>query len=466
MDTRSILIQLSYFAASLLFILGLKLLGSPRTARQGMFAAEIGMLLAIVGTLVSHEVITYEWIAVGAFIGTAAGAVIAIWTPMTAMPQRTALSHAFGAMAASLVGVAEYLVHHDELSSFTMTALGFEVLLGTLTFTGSLMAFGKLQGTLPSAPLTYKGQNFFNMLLLVGMVGVLGYLVYSPANPILFYMLVAMGLAFGVLLVMPIGAADMPVVIAILNAYAGLAGSATGFALNNRILIIAGALDGASGLILSIVMCKAMNRSITNVLFGAFGKAPEIDTSAVSETQGTVRSALADEAADILRSASKIVIVPGYGMAVSQAQHSVKELMDVLSANGAEVTFAIHPVAGRMPGHMNVLLAEAGVPYERLIDMEQINPEFPRTDVAIVIGANDTVNPTARHNKSSPIYGMPILNVDQARTVFVLKRSMAPGFAGIENELFYKPNAVMVFGDATKTVKAFISSLRDNAAAA
>jgi NAD(P) transhydrogenase subunit beta len=469
LDLNATFVELSYLAAAVLFILGLKLLSDPRTARRGMFLAEFGMLTAIVGTLLHHEVVTYQWILVGLFLGTTAGVFIAWWTPMTAMPQRTALSHAFGACAVALVGVAEYYTYGGNagLGTVKMTAIGFEVMLGGLTFTGSMMAFGKLQGVLPGAPITYKGQNFANLAILAGLVGSVLYLIAVPGAPAwLFYAMVAFSLAFGVLLVMPIGAADMPVVIALLNSYAGLAGSATGFALDNKILIIAGALDGASGLILSILMCKAMNRSITNVLFGAFGKAPESSGPAADQVKGSIRSLPPDEAAAMLVGAERVVVVPGYGMAVSQAQHVVKELSDLLGERGVDVKFAIHPVAGRMPGHMNVLLAEAGVPYDMLCDMDQINDEFRNTDVAVVIGANDVVNPAAKHNKASPIYGMPILNVDAARSVLVLKRSMAPGFAGIENELFYAPNCMMVFGDARKTVQEFVNAAKKVANAA
>ncbi len=459
-DNKKLLVEGAYFVAAVLFILGLKLLSSPRTARRGMFLAEFGMLAAIVGTLMHHDVITYQWILVGLFTGAAAGVFIAWWTPMTAMPQRTALSHAFGAAAVSLVGIAEYYSHGGHLPTVTMTAIGFEVMLGSLTFTGSMMAFGKLQGVLPGSPTTYPGQNFANMTILAGLVGGVLCLIIVPTAPAwVFYGVVAFALIFGVLLVLPIGAADMPVVIALLNSYAGLAGSATGFALDNKILIIAGALDGASGLILSILMCKAMNRSITNVLFGAFGAAPAA-APAVATLAGSIRNVPADEAAGIITAAERVVVVPGYGMAVSQAQHVVKELSDLLGEKGIDVKFAIHPVAGRMPGHMNVLLAEAGVPYDSLCDMDQINDEFKFVDVAIVIGANDVVNPAARNNKSSPIYGMPILNVDQAKSILVLKRSMAPGFAGIENELFYRDNCMMVFGDARKTVQEFVNGAK------
>jgi H+-translocating NAD(P) transhydrogenase subunit beta len=466
LDTRTMLVELSYFSAALLFILGLKLLSSPRTARKGMFLAEFGMLMAIIGALLHHEIVTYTWILIGFFIGSVAGGIIAIWTPMTAMPQRTALSHAFGALAVTLVGVAEYYSHQGHLDGVKMTAIGFEVMLGSITFTGSLMAFGKLQGILPGSPVTYPGQNVANLSILGALVMSVLYIIIVPDAPaFLFYSVAAFSLIFGVLFVLPIGAADMPVVIALLNSYAGLAGSATGFALDNKILIIAGALDGASGLILSILMCKAMNRSITNVLFGAFGKAPE-SAGAAAAVQGSIRSLPPDEAAALITGAERVVVVPGYGMAVSQAQHVVKELADLLGERNIDVKFAIHPVAGRMPGHMNVLLAEAGVPYEKLVDMEEINDELRFVDVAIVIGANDVVNPAAKNNKASPIYGMPILNVEQAKSILVLKRSMAPGFAGIENELFYRPNCMMVFGDARKTVQEFVNGAKKGAAAA
>jgi NAD(P) transhydrogenase subunit beta len=457
---RTSLLELAYLITAILFIVGLKLLSSPTTARRGMFLAELGMLIAVLGTLLHTQIVTYEWIVLGLVIGSAAGAIIAVWTPMTAMPQRTALSHAFGAIAVALVGVAEYGSHGGHLDAVKMSAIGFEVLLGGLTFTGSMMAFGKLQGILPGRPVTYPGQNVANMAILAGLVGSVAYLIIVPGAPSwIFYAMVVMALVFGVLLVLPIGAADMPVVIALLNSYAGLAGSATGFALDNKILIVAGALDGASGLILSILMCKAMNRSITNVLFGGFGKAPPA-SAASAKVAGSIRSLATDEAAALITGATRVVVVPGYGMAVSQAQHQVKELADLLGEKGIDVQFAIHPVAGRMPGHMNVLLAEAGVPYERLREMDSINPEFKQVDVAIVVGANDVVNPAAKNDKASPIYGMPILDVEAARSVLVLKRSMAPGFAGIENELFYRPNAMMVFGDARKTLQEFVNAAK------
>jgi NAD(P) transhydrogenase subunit beta len=377
---------------------------------------------------------------------------IAAWTPMTAMPQRTALSHAFGALAAALVGVAEYY-HGQDLNTVRMTSIGSEVMLGSLTFTGSMMAFGKLQGLLPGAPMTYKGQNAVNISILGIIVLIVIYLVFVPTASFLFYIGLVLALAFGVFLIMPIGAADMPTVIAILNSYAGISAALLGFALSNKILIIGGALDGASGFILSIIMCRAMNRSFTNVLFGAFGKVVPKDEAASAELAGKqVQAGTPKEAAEIFQQAKFVIIVPGYGMAAAQAQHGVRELADLLKRQGATIKYAIHPVAGRMPGHMNVLLAEANVPYDELIDMDDINPEFPDADVALVIGANDVTNPAARHDKSSPIYGMPILDVDKAKHIMVVKRSMNPGFAGIENELYYNDKTMMVFGDARTVV--------------
>ncbi|MGE5444950.1 MAG: NAD(P)(+) transhydrogenase (Re/Si-specific) subunit beta [Ignavibacteriales bacterium] len=460
--TSSTLINLVYLISAVLFILGLKGLNSPETARRGQKLAAIGMLLAILGTLVQKEIISYWGIIIGAIVGIIAGTGIAAWTPMTAMPQRTALSHAFGALAAALVGVAEYY-HGADLNKVRMTSIGSEVMLGSLTFTGSMMAFGKLQGILPGVPWTYKGQNVFNMSLLLTMVGIIIFLIFVPSASFLFYIMVALALVFGVFLILPIGAADMPTVIAILNSYAGISASLLGFALSNNILIIGGAVDGASGFILSVIMCRAMNRSITNVLFGAFGKVTPSDSTAAAELGSkTVRSGTPKEAAEIFEGAKSVIIVPGYGMAAAQAQHGVRELADILKERGATVKYAIHPVAGRMPGHMNVLLAEANVPYDELIDMDDINPEFPDADIALVIGANDVTNPAARHDKGSPIYGMPILEVDKAKNIIVVKRSMNPGFAGIENELYYDPKTMMVFGDARTVVGNIAKELTDH----
>ena len=452
-------IQVAYIVAAALFILALKWLAAPATARRGVRAGEVGMLLAVVGTLLHQGIVSYQWILIGFVLGSAVGVPMALYMPMTAVPQRTALSHAFGALAAALVGVAEYYLHTPELSQFTMSALALEILLGSLTFTGSLMAFGKLQELVPTRPVTYRGQNVVNLSLLAAAVAIGIYLVVEPGASHLFPLFVALGLVFGVLLIIPIGGADMPTVISLLNSYAGLSAAAMGFVLENNLLIIAGALDGASGFILSVIMCKAMNRSFTNVLFGAFGQ-----FQAAAEARGearTVRSATAEEAASILEAASSVIVVPGYGMAVAQAQHKVRELYDALTKRGVAVRFAIHPVAGRMPGHMNVLLAEADIPYDRLLDMDEINPEFAQADVALVIGANDVTNPAARHDRASPIYGMPILDVDKARTVMVIKRGMSPGFAGIENELYYLGKTLMLFGDAKSFVGAIVKELSD-----
>ncbi|MGQ0794388.1 MAG: NAD(P)(+) transhydrogenase (Re/Si-specific) subunit beta [Deltaproteobacteria bacterium] len=456
----NVYIDLIYLVSAGLFIFGLKGLNSPETARNGQKMAALGMLLAIVATMMGEGIITFSGIIIGIIVGSAAGVGIALWTPMTAMPQRTALSHAFGALAAALVGIAEYYHGHD-LNPVRMTAIGTEVLLGSLTFTGSMMAFGKLQGLLPGAPTTYKNQNIINVSLFITMFAIVIYLVFDPGAWFLFYLMLIMALAFGVLLILPIGAADMPTVIAILNSYAGISASLLGFALENNILIIAGALDGASGFVLSIIMCRAMNRSITNVLFGAFGQvAPAAAGTAVDTSKLTVRSGTPVEAANIFKTAKLVIVIPGYGMAAAQAQHGVRELADLLKARGATVKYAIHPVAGRMPGHMNVLLAEANVPYDELMDMDDINPDFPDADVALVIGANDVTNPAARHDKASPIYGMPILDVDKAKNVMVIKRSMNPGFAGIENELYYNERTMMIFGDAKSVVSKLAQELK------
>ena len=388
---------------------------------------------------------------------------MAIWMPMTAVPQRTALSHAFGALAAALVGTAHYYLfdlRHAPPSSTVMAFLCLEVLLGGLTFTGSMMAFGKLQELLPTRPLVYKNQNVLNLALLGAAIACGIALTIHPWWSWLFPILLLLSLGFGILLIVPIGGADMPTVIALLNSYAGLSASMMGFVLNSKLLIIAGALDGASGLILSIIMCKAMNRSFTNVLFGAFGQVQP--ASAVAGEKKAVRSAGADEVAQLLESAQNVIIIPGYGMAVAQAQHKVRELYDQLTRRGVDVRFAIHPVAGRMPGHMNVLLAEAEIPYDKLVEMDEINPEFPQCDVALVIGANDVVNPAARHDKSSPIYGMPILNADKAKTVVAIKRSMNPGFAGIENELYTLDQTMMLFGDAKAVISATAKELAED----
>jgi len=450
------IIPLIYLAAAVSFILALMWLSAVATARRGVILGVAGMALAVGGTLLKPEIESYRWIAIAFVAGTAIGIPMAMM-PMTAVPQRTALSHAFGALAAALVGTAEFYLRTPNLDRFTMGALSLEVLLGFLTFTASMMAFGKLQEILPTRPITYRGQNVINLSLLGLAAGAGAYLTARPEATWLFPVFGALALVFGVLLIIPIGGADMPTVISLLNSYAGLAAAAMGFVLNNKLLIIAGALDGSSGFILSVIMCRAMNRSFTNVLFGAFG---QVQPDALSEKeQRAVRSATPEEAAGILQAAGLVIVVPGYGMAVAQAQHKVRELYDVLTKAGIEVKFAIHPVAGRMPGHMNVLLAEADIPYDKLMEMEDVNSEFPQADVALVIGANDVTNPAARHDRGSPIYGMPILDVDRARTVMVVKRSMSPGFAGIDNELYYMDRTLMVFGDAKGVVGNIVKEL-------
>ncbi|HEX8140944.1 MAG TPA: NAD(P)(+) transhydrogenase (Re/Si-specific) subunit beta [Pyrinomonadaceae bacterium] len=456
---RTYFIEFTYLLASILFILGLKGLSHPESAKRGMHLAELGMLAAIIGTLLHREIISYEWIIAGLVVGGGIGAAMAYWVPMTAMPQRTALSHAFGAFAAALVGISEYYRHGAELGQFKMTAIGFEVMLGALTTTGSLVAFAKLQGLVRGTPVTYKGQNVFNMTLMATTVGLFIYLLFVPAAAGAFYAMVALAFLFGVLLVMPIGAADMPVVMSLLNSYAGLAAAATGFAISNNVLIIAGTLDGFSGFILSILMCRAMNRSMTNVLFGAFGSDAGSDGAGAAE-QGSMREIGLEDVAVQLAYAKQVVFVPGYGMATAQAQHAVRELANILEAKGVSVKYAIHPVAGRMPGHMNVLLAEANVPYSSLYELEQINPEFPSTDVAVVIGANDVVNPDARDNPQSPIAGMPILEVDRARSVVVLKRGRGKGFSGLENPLFFKPATGMLYGDAKDSLNKLLQAVQ------
>lgn len=451
-------IELSYLLASILFIFGLKGMSHPETAKRGMHLAEFGMLMAIIGTLMHHEIISYTWIITGLVVGSLVGLAMGVWVPMTAMPQRTALSHAFGAFAAALVGISEFYRTGGQLDRITMGALGFEVMLGALTTTGSLLAFAKLQGMVRGTPMTYKGQNVFNMVLMAATVVVFVYIVAVPGSMTVFFVMVALAFIFGLLLVMPIGSADMPVVMSLLNSYAGLASAATGFVLSNKVLIIAGTLDGFSGFILSILMCRAMNRSMSNVLFGAFGSAA---TAAVGTgLQGTMREVSLDDIATQLAYASKVIFVPGYGLATAQAQHAVRELADVLEKRGVTVKYGIHPVAGRMPGHMNVLLAEANVPYSSLYELEQINPEFPTTDVSVVIGANDVVNPDARDNPSSPIAGMPILEVDRSKSVVVLKRGQGKGFSGLENPLFFKQVTGMLYGDAKDTLTRLVQAVQ------
>jgi H+-translocating NAD(P) transhydrogenase subunit beta len=452
------ILPLIYLLAALGFILAMKWMNHPSTARRGVIIGEIGMLLAVIGTLLKAQV-HIEWILAGLFIGSAIGAPLAYLMPMTAVPQLTALSHAFGALASALIGTAEF--YKEAPTGVTMGALAAETLLGYLTATASVIAFGKLQEILPTRPLTYKGQNVVSFLVLGGAVLLGGLLTAGFSAPWMFPAFIGFALLFGIMLVTPIGGADMPTVIALLNSSAGVAAAAMGFVLDNRLLIIAGALNGTAGLILSIIMCKAMNRSFTNVLFGAFGQVTG-GAAAGTAVARPVRSASPEEAAAILDASSSVIIIPGYGMAVAQAQHKIREMYDLLTRRGINVRFAIHPVAGRMPGHMNVLLAEADIPYDKLLEMDEINGDFPMTDVALVVGANDVVNPLARSPVDSPISGMPILDADKARTVMIIKRGMSAGFAGIDNELYYMDKTLMLFGDAKGFVSNIVKELGSN----
>ena len=456
------LTQASYLAAAVLFIWSLRCLTDPKTARQGVAAGVLGMAAAIVGTLLHPEIIGYSWIAAAFVVGALIGVPLSR-VPLTAVPQRTALSHAFGGLAAGLVGTAKYMLWFEDgqLTPFRTAAIAVEVILGYLTFTGSLMAAGKLQEVIPTRPITYRGQNIMSLALLGTALIASVVLIARPETWQLFPLIVLLSLVFGVLLIIPIGGADMPTVISLLNSYAGLSAVAMGFVLENKVLIIAGALDGSSGLILSVIMCRAMNRSFTNVLFGAFG---QVQAAVAAGEARTVKSGTPRDVAELLENASRVVIVPGYGMAVAQAQHRVREIYDQLSKRGVDVKFAIHPVAGRMPGHMNVLLAEAEVPYEALVEMDEINRDLPQTDVVLVVGANDVVNPAARHDTKSPIYGMPIIDADKARFVVANKRSMNPGFAGVENELYYADNTLMLFGDAKAALGEVAKELAGQAA--
>jgi len=449
-------LDFAYIAAVVLFILSLRFLSSPATARMGVLCGEIGAALAVAATLFNPEVTSYRWILIPLIVGAGVGIPLGM-VHMTAVPQRTALSHAFGALSAAMIGIAEYYVGTEPVTRFQMGEIALEVIIGSLTFTGSLIAAGKLQEILPQRPIVYRGQNIVSLSVLGGALGLAGALVVNPGHALLFPIMVIVALIFGILLVTPIGGADMPTVISLLNSYAGFSAALLGFVLNSKVLVVAGALDGSSGFILSVIMCKAMNRSFTNVMFGAFGQVQA--SAAKDKEERVVRSATPEEAASILSAANKVVIVPGYGMAVAQAQHKVRELYDSLTKKGIDVRFAIHPVAGRMPGHMNVLLAEADIPYDRLVEMDEINGDFPQTDVALIIGANDVTNPAARSDQSSPIFGMPILDVDKAHTVMVIKRSMNPGFAGIDNPLYYLPQTLMLFGDAKQFVGSIVREL-------
>ena len=458
------IVQLAYLIATVLFILALHWMNAPATARKGVYSAVAAMTIAILVTWAQPEVVHHGWIVLAIVAGFVVGIPLSR-VPLTAVPQRTALSHAFGGLAAGLVGTAKYYLWVSEgpenLTAFRMIAIIVEVVLGYLTFTGSLMAAGKLQEVkwIPQRPVTYPLQNVSNLALLVAALSLGALLTLHPTAawaPSLFPFIIVLALLFGVLLIIPIGGADMPTVIAILNSYAGLAAVAMGFVLDNKLLITAGALDGSSGLILAIIMCRAMNRSFTNVLFGAFGQAPQVQAGGDHKVY---KSESIEGGAQVLEQANLVVIVPGYGMAVAQAQHKVRELYDQLKKRGVSVKFAIHPVAGRMPGHMNVLLAEADIPYTDLVEMDEINPEMPHVDVALVVGANDVVNPAARSDKGSPIYGMPIIDADKARTVFAIKRSKNPGFAGIDNELYFSDRTWMLFGDAKNVVGELVKQL-------
>src|SRR5689334_130813 len=437
-------------------------MSQPDTARRSVPAAVTGMALAVAGTMLTPDIVTYKWIGIAAAAGFLVGYPLSR-VPLTAVPERTGLSQSFGGLAAGLVGSAKYYLWLDsgELNSFRMAVIAGEVILGCLTCTGGLLAAGKLAEWSPTRPFTYKGQNIVSFALLGAAVALGATLVWNPTLHWAFPAIVVLALIFGVLLILPIGGADMPTVISFLNSYAGLSAVAMGFVLENKLLIAAGALDSASGFVLSIIMCKAMNRSVGNVLFGAFGSVQTV--AAVAETR-TVKSATATDAAEILTNADSVVIIPGYGMAVAQAQHRVRDLYDQLTKRGVDVKFAVHPVAGRMPGHMNVLLAEADIPYDRLIEMDDINPEMPQVGVALVIGANDVVNPAARSDEKSPIYGMPIIDADKAQTVLNIKRSMNPGFAGIDNDLYYKDNSLMLFGDAKQVIGDVVKELSGESA--
>jgi NAD(P) transhydrogenase subunit beta len=440
-----LIIQLGYVVAAGLFIFGLKMLGSPDTARRGNGISAIGMLVAIVAALLDQGIVQYEFILGGMVAGGLIGAVAARTVAMTSMPEMVALFNGVGGAASGLVGVAALSIADG---SFTYITIILSILIGGVTFTGSLVAYGKLSETIGSGAVTFGGQKFVNGLIVIGILASAVMFVMDPTNTNMLYTVVGLSLLFGIMVVIPIGGADMPVVISLLNSYSGLAACAAGFAVDNNVLIVAGSLVGASGIILTQIMCKAMNRSLSNVLFSGFASV----STTVTEVEGEIKPISVEDAYYVLEAATNVAIIPGYGMAVAQAQHVVKELMELLEANGCEVNYGIHPVAGRMPGHMNVLLAEADVPYDQLLEMDDINPRMESVDVAIVIGANDVVNPAAREVESSPIYGMPVINVADARTVFVLKRSMASGFAGIENPLFYKDNARMLFGDAKESI--------------
>lgn len=456
-------IEIAYLVASVLFILGIKYLGKTKDARRGNVLSAVGMLLAIVATLLTINVVTFTEIIACIVIGSAIGLYYATKVPMTKIPEMVALFNGFGGLASFAVALSDYFLKSetavDSLDAVNLTSIILSVLIGGVTFTGSMIAYLKLDGKVSGQPITFGGQHLLNLILLVGFVVASVMVFLDPTNLLFILILVVISLLLGVLTVIPIGGADMPVVISLLNSYSGMAACATGFILNNNVLIVAGSLVGASGIILTQIMCKAMNRSLTNVLLGGFGQT--VAGPAADGPQVVIKEVGVEEAAMLFDSASSVIVVPGYGMAVAQAQHVIRELMEQCEKRNIDFRFAIHPVAGRMPGHMNVLLAEANISYDKLIEMEAINDDFPNTDIVFVVGANDVVNPAARTNPASPIYGMPILNADKARTVIVSKRSMGKGYAGIENELFGYPNCLMLFGDAKQTITKVVGEMKE-----
>ena len=453
-------VEYLYVLSVVLFILSLRWMSEVKTSRLGNWSATAGMAIAILSTLAAFHIQRTDLLVGAALVGTVLGTPIALKVPMTAVPQRTAMSHAFGSLAVALVGAAEYYQDLPDIDLFTVSVLSAEMILGFLTFTGSCVAFAKLQGLIPGRPFVYRGRNLVSLSTLGAAVALGVYLALNPTQEFVLPIMAGLALLFGLLLVLAIGGADMPTVIAILNSYAGISAAALGFVLDNKVLIVAGALDGSSGFILAVIMSSAMNRSFANVLFGGVGSRTTAGSTSTAQAARSVQAYTPEDVATVLEDARSVIVVPGYGMAVAQAQHVVKELADVLQRRGIDVKYAIHPVAGRMPGHMNVVLAEAQVPYEQLWEMDRVNPLFPETDVAIVVGANDVTNPAARTKADSPLYGMPILDVDKARTVVFIKRSTRPGFSGVDNELFYLPNTMMVFGDAKEVLTELVASLK------
>ena len=449
-----------YVLSSVLFIFGIKRLSHPKTARSGNFISSMGLLIAIITTLVANGNISLELVGLGILIGSIIGAFFAIRVEMTQMPQMVAIFNGFGGIASALIASAEYLNPDGILSTFSLSTISLSVFVGTLTFTGSFIAFGKLQGFISGQPIVFTGQQILNGIIALFLVATAAFTVSTLDSINYFYILLALSAVLGITLTIPIGGADMPVVISLLNSYSGIAAASTGFVLNNNALIISGALVGASGLILTNIMCKGMNRSLANVIFGAMGLDQGFSENAEAK-QINIKSYSTEEAAMIFDAAEKIIVVPGYGLAVAQAQHAVREVADFLSKKGKKVLYAIHPVAGRMPGHMNVLLAEANISYEQLKDLDEVNSEFEDCDVALVLGANDVVNPAARHDSSSPIFGMPILDVDKSQTVIINKRTMNTGFAGVQNELFGYDNSIMVFGDAKDMLQQLLKDLKE-----